>query len=133
MMPPRGPSLRTMWTHVWKVSVNVRCSPWTMSKNCWKKATSEGRVWSLKHLETTTGFSGGLGIPNWMVQLASFHPNWWTTSHGPREWFLASLRRPCIMCHQAAHMSGLLQYEGNQAGINQGTWSTWILRSLTVN
>lgn len=25
-------------------------------------------------LETTTGFSGGLGIPNWMVQLASFHP-----------------------------------------------------------
>lgn len=25
------------------------------------------------------------------------------------------------MCHQAAHMSGC---------INQGTWSTWILRSL---
>ena len=35
------------------------------------------------------------------------------------------------MCHQAAHMSGLLQYEGNQACTNQGTWSTWILRSLT--
>ena len=132
----RAPSMRTTWTHVWKVSVNVRCSPWTMSKNCWKKATSEGRVWSLKPpLGSVVDWEFQIGWCNWLhfTQL-----NWWTTSHGPRLeprvgliWFPVSLRRSCIMCHQAAHMSGLLQYEGNQAGINQGTWSTWIPRSLT--
>ena len=77
-------------------------------------------------LETTTGWTGnskldgatGFISPSWIGGQPVMGQDW---SHEGLIWFRVSLRRLCIMCHQAAHMSGC---------INQGTWSTWILRSL---